>query len=429
MISNLISKIAFFLILQIPIFAQEYQLTNVPVVGYSIDRFTNEIYYQHEFTGEIFKTNSTGSYHTLTEFPSVPQFSNKSHTAAYISGNNLYLHDFEKDTSYFLVNYPLGSDLLFSPSDNRILRGGDGQVTIVYYTFEDSSIHNSGITIYPEVMEWLTDTTIIYIELPNNIRVLNINDLNINTLVSYADTVTIRGLANNMNINAFAYSWEYNSAENTIVNLYYISNGVDSIIYNYLEQGTGSGIFIRSLAWERNTNKLGFIGEGPLQFLSLIYVFDYASFETNLYTDPYTIGDGYKYNLQWLNKDTIAYSDWTDGRLLFGLDLSKPVSVKESLTEIVYELDMNVYPNPFNNTTKITVNVPSLGNLSIELYNCLGESIGRKNFDYISEGNFTFDWNEIMNNKNLATGIYFINTLFNGSEFSTHKTVKLIYLK
>ena len=86
--------------------SQEYQITNVPVIEYSIDRYTNEIYYKNDITGDIYKTNSTGTNHSLTEFSSVPLFSSNSHTAAYVSNHNLYLHDFEKDTSYFLANHP-----------------------------------------------------------------------------------------------------------------------------------------------------------------------------------------------------------------------------------------------------------------------------------------------------------------------------------
>lgn len=107
-----------------PIFAQEYQITNVPVFQYSIDRYTDEIYYQNYLTGKIYKTNSTGTQHTLTEFPSVPQFSNNNHTAAFIENNNLYLHDFGKDTSYFLDYLPFSYYLLFSPSDTKIVYGG-----------------------------------------------------------------------------------------------------------------------------------------------------------------------------------------------------------------------------------------------------------------------------------------------------------------
>lgn len=312
--------------------------------------------------------------------------------------------------------------------------GGDAGVPIIYYSFEDSSVHNTGITIYPDKMEWLSDTTIVYITLGGvDIRILNINDLSENIVVQSPYLVIISGLANNLNKGAFAYSWVYNSAENTFINLYYPQTGLDTTVYNFLEQGPYPGgnfsIFIRDLSWERNSNKLGFIGEIFSIPISLVYVFEYNSFNTYLYSDMLTTGEGNKYFLEWLNRDTVIYSDFTDDQFLFGLDVTNPVSVRDNTIEGVNKLDVKIFPNPFNNDTKIYVNVPSLGDLTIELFNCLGESIDRKRYNNLSEGNFTLDWNEIKNNKDLPAGIYFIRALFNDREYSLQRTVKLVYLK
>ena len=418
-------------------FSQEYQITSVPVIQYSIDRFTNEIYYQHEFTEEVFKTNSIGSYNILTEFTSVPQFANISHKAAYIdfhqSTSDLYLHDFEKDTSYFIISASFfSSNLLFSPSDDNILVTGESNIELLYYSFSDSSIHQPGVTIYTIAMEWLSDTTIIYNSI-GEIIMLNITDLSSDTLVVVPDTVILHGLAYNTNLNAFAYSKEYYyTVSNSLINMYYLINGVDTTVYNFQEQGPsplGFGIIIRSLTWEKNTNKLGFVGEVPLVPLSMIYIYNYNTSNTNLYTDPLTTGDGIKYNLRWLNEDTVIYSDYSDGRLLFGLDVTNPVSVFENLHEVIDWFDIKVYPNPFNNFTKFIVSIPSSGDLTVELFNCLGETIVRKNFNYVLEINFTFDWNDIQTTKNLPAGVYFLRANFINSKSSIYKTIKLVYLK
>ena len=430
-----------YLFVSLNTFSQEYQITNVPVIQYSIDRFTNEIYYQHEFTEEVFKTNSIGSYHILTEFTSVPQFANNSHTAVYIdrhsqTNKDLYLHDFEQDTSYFLVNNPyLGKNLLFSPSDDKIMVSADIQVNIIYYSFEDSSIHDPGITIFPWSMEWLTDTTIIYTSLENEILVLNIDNLGFDTLVVLPDTVILRGLAHNANINAFAYSQEYYyTVENSLINMYYLSNGVDTTVYNFLEDGPSLGgfsIFIRSLTWERNTNKLGFIGEVILNPFSFIYAFDYSSSKTYQYSN-WVNSDGIKYNLQWLNNDTVIYSDYTDERLLFGLDVTTPVKVKNELSEDVtdYELFLN-YPNPFNPTTRIKFTLaPSLflgervseGRVraTLKVYDILGREIAT----LVNEEKQAGEYEVEFNGSNLPSGIYFYQ-LKAGNYIETKKMVLL----
>ena len=416
--------------------SQEYQITNVPVIEYSIDRYTNEIYYKNDITGDIYKTNSTGTNHSLTEFSSVPLFSSNSHTAAYVSNHNLYLHDFEKDTSYFLANHPyIIPYLQFSPSENKILCGGYDGTYVVYYSFEDSSIHNTGIIIYPEVMDWLSDTSIVYISLGEmDIRTLNINDLSMDTLVIYSNSVSIRGLATNINIGTFAYGWDYNTAENAYINLYYPQSGVDTTVYNFLEQGPGQEdfrIIIRDLTWAKTTNKLAFIGAAPLQYLSLVYIYDYNSFGTNLYSDPRTNGDGFKHNLQWLNKDTVVYSDYYDGGHLFGLDVTTPVSVKEdnNTEPIITETKLyQSFPNPFNPTTKIIYEIPSAethrdASLQVKLivYDVLGKEVATLVNEEKQPGIYEIEFD----GTNFPSGVYFCQL----KAENYIKTIKMLLLK
>lgn len=427
-------KLIFLLSIAVFIYGQEYQITYVPVVDYSIDGYTNEIYYRHDITGDVFKTNSTGTNHSLTEFQSVPRFSNKSHSAAHILNNDLYLYDFESDTSIFLIHsnyFYFGSYLLFSPSDDKILiavpplankyQPFDGNV--VYYSFSDDLVHNLGITIHCDEMEWLTDTTIVFIGLGGyDINILSIHNLNITTVVPHADSVTIWGLANNQNINAFAYSWEYNTAENTLINLYYPESGLDTIVYNFIEQGPGQEdyrIFIRSLTWENKRNKLAFLGVNPLQYLSLNYVFDYNTFKTFLYSDWLTNGDGFKYNLQWLNQDTVVYSDYYDNGCLFGLDVTTPVSVEDKFTALKFELAQN-YPNPFNPTTTIRYELPEKSFVTIKVYDVLGNEVVVLVNDENVAGEYAVDFD----GKDLSSGIYFY-TLKTGNFKETRKMILL----
>lgn len=418
-----------YLFVSLNTFSQEYQITSVPVIQYSIDRFTNEIYYQHEFTEEVFKTNSTGSYHILTEFTSVPQFANNSHKAAYIdihqSASDLYLHDFEKDTSYFIISTSFfSSNLLFSPSDDNILVTGESNIELLYYSFSDSSVHQPGVTIYTIAMEWLSDTTIIY-NSTGEIITLNITDLSSDTLVVVPDTVILHGLAYNANLNAFAYSKEYYyTVYNSLINMYYLSNGVDTTVYNFQKQGPSPGgfwIMIRSLTWENNTNKLGFIGEVPLVPLSMIYIYDYNTSNTNLYTDPLTSGDGIKYNLQWLNRDTVIYSDYSDGRLLFGLDVTNPVSVSENFHEVIDGFDVKVYPNPFNNQTNINYFIPNSSYISLTIFDILGREVELLFEGEERTGHYYKQWIP----EDVSSGIYFVILKTKDIQL----TRKVIYLK
>ena len=423
--------------------AQEFQITNVPVSLYSIDRYTNEIYYQNELTEEVFRTNSSGSYNILTEFTSVPQFANNSHIATYIDINqptsDLYLKDFENDTSYLLGSFSipislLYHPLLFSPSDDKILFTGESNLNLIYYSFGDSSIHFTGKSIFTNVMEWLTDSTIISASNYEIISV-NINELETDTLVEVPDTVIIRGLSYNENINSFAYSKEYYfTVENGLINLFNLDDNVDTTVYNYLEDGPQIGnfkIFIRSLSWEKKSNKLGFVGETPLVQISNIFAFDYTSLETYLYSDPFTVGDGIKYNLQWIDIDTVIYSDYTDQRFLFGLDVSKPVNVPKDeyyYDSVRFLLSQN-YPNPFNPSTKIKFEVPAItlrraqDGISVTLK--VFDVLGREVMTLVNEVKPAGEYEVEFSGTDFPSGIYFYQ--LRADAFT--KTKKMILLK
>lgn len=85
-----------------------------------------------------------------------------------------------------------------------------------------------------------------------------------------------------------------------------------------------------------------------------------------------------------------------------------------------FELNQN-YPNPFNPSTRITFSVPKATQISIVVYNLLGQKMETIFEGIPSAGKHTFDWNP----KSLASGVYFYKMTTQG--FSTTK--KLIFLK
>lgn len=414
-------------------YTQEYQITSDPVIRYSIDRFTNEIYYQNDFTGEIFKTNSTGTYRSLTEFTSLPYFANNTHKAAYIDlhsqfDKDLYLYDFEKDTSYFLTNFGIsgGPGLLFSPMDNKIMIIAGKPV---YYSFEDKTLHDPGFRIIGADIIWISDTTLVYWNYDNSIYAYDINNFEIDTLVSN-EAGDIRGLAYNDALDVIAYSWDINQGENAFINLYYLNSRIDTIVYNYLDNGPNLGfdMYFESLQWIKEYNKLGFIGQIVLNPFSFVYSFDYNTSQTQLYTD--FNGDiSSKIDLEWLNKDTVLFVS-TNG-FLYGMDITKPVGVLED-TPNEYDaivLNITAYPNPFNNNSKFTIDVPSSGTLIFGLYNCLGQYISKIDYGVFSRERIVINWTELTRSEHLSTGIYFVKGVFFANGYTVHKTIKVIYLK
>jgi hypothetical protein len=77
---------------------------------------------------------------------------------------------------------------------------------------------------------------------------------------------------------------------------------------------------------------------------------------------------------------------------------------------------MQNYPNPFNPSTKISYMVTSASNVSIKVYNSLGEEITTLVNSFKSAGNYTVEFNS----KNLPSGVYFYKMIA-GNYICTNK--------
>ena len=80
------------------------------------------------------------------------------------------------------------------------------------------------------------------------------------------------------------------------------------------------------------------------------------------------------------------------------------------------ELSLNsfgVYPNPASNNVNILFNVEKLSNVSIKIYNAIGQEVAVYNNESISKGT-TFN----INTTNYKKGIYFVTVVMNGNSTS-----------
>jgi hypothetical protein len=95
------------------------------------------------------------------------------------------------------------------------------------------------------------------------------------------------------------------------------------------------------------------------------------------------------------------------------------VSVEEK--EVVpNSISVNNFPNPFNNSTVIQYVIPEAGNVSLDLYNSLGEKI-----ENLSDGyKRASEYEVYLNASSLASGVYFI-ILRATEHIYTHKILML----
>ena len=68
---------------------------------------------------------------------------------------------------------------------------------------------------------------------------------------------------------------------------------------------------------------------------------------------------------------------------------------------VAYQLSQN-YPNPFNPTTRIDFQISTSGNVSLEIFNILGQKVITLVNENLNAGSYTVDWNAA----GFATGVY-----------------------
>ncbi len=84
------------------------------------------------------------------------------------------------------------------------------------------------------------------------------------------------------------------------------------------------------------------------------------------------------------------------------------VGIEYPIIEIIDEINLSNYPNPFNPETKIIFNIPEEGNVKLEIYNIKGQKVKILLDCYMSPGRSEMIWNgKDDNGKRVSSGVYF----------------------
>lgn len=118
------------------------------------------------------------------------------------------------------------------------------------------------------------------------------------------------------------------------------------------------------------------------------------------------------YFKQWIGGGNGSYTGTNSSFQV--TNLSNPISgvaIYDTVTAIsqignvvpeVYELYQN-YPNPFNPETNIKFDIPKAGNISLTIFNMLGEEVANLYSGFVGVGRFETSWNASA----LSSGVYF----------------------
>ncbi|KAA0236676.1 MAG: T9SS C-terminal target domain-containing protein, partial [Chlorobiota bacterium] len=120
-----------------------------------------------------------------------------------------------------------------------------------------------------------------------------------------------------------------------------------------------------------------------------------------LFRDKDLLSGNYTYRLKQTDFDgSFAYSDEVE------IEISQPN---------VFYLGQN-YPNPFNPSTNIKYSIPADGNVTLKIYDILGEEVSTLVNEFQQAG--TFD--VVFDGSNLSSGVYYYQ-LTSGELTSTKK--------
>jgi len=125
-----------------------------------------------------------------------------------------------------------------------------------------------------------------------------------------------------------------------------------------------------------------------------------------------------------LNWFPTQYSAWLAQRDQELEQIHKVLTIGTDVKEVdglpvTYKLDQN-YPNPFNPSTVINFTIPKAGNVTLKVYNTLGQEVATLVNEYKNASNYQVTFNA----NNLSSGIYFYT--INAGDFSLTKKMMLI---
>ncbi len=192
------------------------------------------------------------------------------------------------------------------------------------------------------------------------------------------------------------------------------SQGAEFMINDNVPMGSAEGasyLFTGSIAHDPNGEDNGYslefvihtdyfgYADGDTVMLSLVsWDMDYAE-ETIWNADTLSDYAPNWWGTQWVDPGFEKYYMYR------GVVLSNLTDVKDveyNPTVQTYKLEQN-YPNPFNPSTKITYSIPKSSNVSLIIYDVLGNQVETLVNGVQNAGTYTLDWDA----SNYTTGVYF----------------------
>jgi len=415
--------IFFLTILSFQVQSQSFQISYVPVLNYSFDKVTNDVYFA-DLGGNIFVRNLNDFSLNPSPFPNLPEFAHNTHSCAYGEGDTIFVYDFSNNKKTAVYSPAASYDYSFSPDDEYLLLRGK------YYSFADSTIHDMEFSpAFYFDYDWVSETKLLISLQPGFLYSYDFLSNEVDTVFfeyepgfssfAYNREQDLLYYGEYEDIRPEIHTYNLNSLEDSVVFDPEI-NDPDDICWRQLN-------YFDSMKWSSDFGKLAILSF-VLEAGGTICVFEPDTRKFYRYTD--CGGEGFEYYLKWLGPDTIAYINYTNASYLYGYALDHPVSVEEIPENVSpSEFKVSAYPNPFNGTIKISLN-GELKEPEVIIYNINGEEV--KRYEELQHPDYRF--NIVWDGTNglgqvVSSGIYLIVVFDKQDPLEIKGTLKVSYIK
>jgi hypothetical protein len=115
-------------------------------------------------------------------------------------------------------------------------------------------------------------------------------------------------------------------------------------------------------------------------------------------------------------------SAWTAyaGNVMFrvSLDSGTSLSNEDNLLPSTFDIS-NAYPNPFNPSTTVNIDIPEAGLLNVSVYNLKGQLISTVVNRTVYPGSHSFVWDA----SELTSGLYVMSVTYNDNTYNQKVTL------
>ncbi|MDP2036775.1 MAG: M28 family peptidase, partial [Ignavibacteria bacterium] len=210
----------------------------------------------------------------------------------------------------------------------------------------------------------------------------------------------------------------------SIAMIYYGGDASLNLFNIYKNIIASTNIPLNPVGWKDAipANALGFIKKG-IPILGLLEGIGYG---TRTQPNYHRISDLWS----TINPDYITNITRSVAAFIQNIAKDFPVGISEEKNSNMFPSSFVLeppYPNPFNSSTTITFGLPKSAQVTLIIYNLLGQQVAQITKGYYVKGYHTVSWDA----KNMNSGIYFIR-LTSSDGFSNNlfsKTHKLLLLK